>query len=594
MEEERRQTGIDLLGSYPWGIHFCQFYETKEDLIEILVPYFKAGLESNEFCMWITSEPLLVDEAIAALGKVVDNLTDYIAEGQIEILDVSQWYTRSGRFDSGEFLQGWIDKEKGALERGFDGLRLTENTFWLENRDWTDNTAYEAAVHSVIGNYRMIALCTYSINKCGTSEILDVISNHQFALIRRKGEWEIIENSRHKRIEETLRDRETELSVILDNVPIVMMLVDQEGSVQKLNRAAIQFAQRPAEEVIGLHSGDAFRCLYSFDDPKGCGFGPYCQTCVERLTVMDTFQNGNNHHQVEAKLPFLRKEIQEELTLLVSTALLKFSKGDRVLVCIEDITGRTRIARELQSYSENLEQKVEDRTTELDESTKQLRELSQRLVNTQEEERRTIARDLHDQIGQSLTMVNFLVDTALKSPSGNVHAILSEAKATLVEAIQETRDMSLRLRPVMLDDLGLLPTLIWQFQDYTDKTAIQVDFQHSGLDCDFSTDIRTAVYRIIQEALTNIARHAGVNEARVIIQVEEETLFIEIEDHGKGFDQAVLTPTGSIGQSGMQERAYALGGTLEIDSELGFGTHIAVELPLPKPLEAKTDECDIA
>lgn len=593
MEEERRQTGIDLLGSYPWGTHFCQFYETKEDLIEILVPYFKAGLENNEFCMWITSEPLHVDEAMAALGKVVDNLAGYIAEGQIEILDVSQWYTRSGRFDSGKVLQGWVDKEKDALERGFDGLRLT-GPFWLENRDWTYYTAYEAAVNSVIDNYRMIALCTYSLNKCGTSEILDVMSNHQFALIRRKGEWEIIESSRHKRIEETLRDRETELSVILDNVPIVMMLVDQEGSVQKLNRAATQFAQRPAEEMMGLAAGDAFRCLHYLDDPMGCGFGPYCQTCVERLTVMDTFQSGTSHYQVEAKLPFPRREIQEELTFLVSTALLEFSKGDRVLVCIEDITERTRIAQELQLYSENLEQKVEDRTTELDESTKQLRELSQRLVNAQEEERRMIARDLHDQIGQTLTVVNFLVDTALKSPSGDIHAILSEAKAALVEAIQETRDMSLRMRPVMLDDLGLLPTLIWQFQDYTDKTAIQVDFQHSGLDGDFPTDIRTAAYRIIQEALTNIARHAGVNEARVIIQVEEETLFIEIEDHGKGFDQAVLTLTGSIGQSGMRERAYALGGTLKIESELGFGTHIAVELPLPKPLKAKTDECDIA
>ena len=593
MEEKRRQTGIDLLGSYPWGTHFCQFYETKEDLIEILVPYFKAGLENNEFCMWITSEPLHVDEAMAALGKVVDNLAGYIAEGQIEILDVSQWYTRSGRFDSGKVLQGWVDKEKDALERGFDGLRLT-GPFWLENRDWTDYTAYEAAVHSVIDNYRMIALCTYSLNKCGTSEILDVMSNHQFALIRRKGEWEVIESSRHKRIEETLRDRETELSVILDNVPIIMMLVDQEGGVQKLNRAAIQFAQRPAEEMIGLHGGEAFRCLYSLDDPKGCGFGPYCQTCVARLTVRDTFQSGNNHHQVESKLPFLRKEIQEELTYLVSTALIKFSKGDRVLVCIEDITERTQIAQELQLYSENLEQKVEERTAELDESTKQLRELSQRLVNAQEEERRMIARDLHDQIGQTLTVVNFLVDTALKSPSGDIHAILSEAKAALVEAIQETRDMSLRMRPVMLDDLGLLPTLIWQFQDYTDKTAIQIDFQHSGLDGDFPTDIRTAAYRIIQEALTNIARHAGVNEARVIIQVEEETLFIKIEDHGKGFDQAVLTLNGSIGQSGMRERAYALGGTLKIESELGFGTHIAVELPLPKPLKAKTDECDIA
>ena len=583
MEEKRGQTGISLLGSYPWGTHFCQFYEAKEDLIEILVPYFKAGLENNEFCMWITSDFLRVDEAIAALDKAVDNLAGYIAEGQIEIFDVNQWGLKSGRFDSDEVVRGWVDKEKDALEKGFDGLRLT-GTFWLEKRGWADYAVFEAAMHSVIDNYRIIALCTYSLNEYGTSEILDVMSYHQFALIRRNGEWEIIESSRHKRVEETLRDRETELSVILDNVPIIMMLVDQEGSVQKLNRVAVQFAQRPAEEMIGLHGGDALRCLHSFDDPKGCHFGPCCQTCVERLTVMDTFQNGNNHHQVEAKLPFLRKETQEELTFLVSTALLNFSKGDRVLVCMEDITERTRIARELQLYSKNLEQKVEDRTTELDKSTKQLRDLSRRFVNAQEDERRTIARDMHDQIGQTLTVVNFLVDTALKSPSENIQTILNETKTALVEAIQETRDMSLRMRPGMLDDLGLLPTLIWQFQDYNDRTAIQVDFQHSGLDGDFPTDIRIAVYRIVQEALTNIARHSGVNEAKVIIRVEEVAFFIEIEDHGKGFDQTVLTLTNSIGLSGMRERVYALGGTLKIASELGFGTRITVELPLPKPL----------
>ncbi len=355
MEEEGRQTGIDLLGSHPWGTHFCQFYETKEDLIEILVPYFKAGLESNEFCMWITSEPLHVAEATDKLGKVVDNLADYVAAGQIEILDASQWYTRSGRFDSSEVLEGWIDKEKKALERGFDGLRLTVNIFWLESEDWDNFTKYEEVINHMIANYRMLAICSYSLNRCGAAEAIDVVNNHQFCIIRKEGGWDIIENSRHKRIEETLRDRETELSVILDNAPIVMMLVDQEGSVQELNQAAIQFAQRPAEEMIGLHGGDALRCLYSFDDPKGCGFGPYCQTCVERLTVMDTFQSGNNHHQVEANLPFLRGEKQEELTFLVSTALLNFSKGDMVLVCIEDITDRKHAAEEVKSSRDYLE-----------------------------------------------------------------------------------------------------------------------------------------------------------------------------------------------------------------------------------------------
>ena len=94
MEKKLRNTGIDIIGEAPWGMHFCQFYKTKEDLIDILVPYFKAGLEDNEFCMWITCQPLKVKEAQTALEREVKNLDDYIKKGQIEILDYSQWYTK--------------------------------------------------------------------------------------------------------------------------------------------------------------------------------------------------------------------------------------------------------------------------------------------------------------------------------------------------------------------------------------------------------------------------------------------------------------------------------------------------------------------
>ena len=251
-----------------------------------------------------------------------------------------------------------------------------------------------------------------------------------------------------------------------------------------------------------------------------------------------------------------------------------------------------RMQETLVKAKDKLEERVEERTAELSASTEQLRTLSRRLVEAHEEERRTIAKDLHDQIGQTLTMVNILVDTALKSPPENIHAILSEAKASLVEAVQETRDISLRLRPSILDDLGLLPALIWHVQNYTEKTDIQVDLQHAGLDRDLPADIHTGAYRIVQEALTNIARHAGVNKAKVIIRVEKGTLFIEIEDRGKGFDQAELPINASVGLSSMQERVYALGGTLKIASKPGAGTRVTVKLPLPKPLEAETDERD--
>ena len=99
MEQKLRKTGIELIGEVLWGTHLCQFYQTKEDLIDILVPYFKAGLENNEFCMWITAEPLHVDEAKKTLGKVVKDLDTYIANGQIEIMDAGQWYTKTGSFD---------------------------------------------------------------------------------------------------------------------------------------------------------------------------------------------------------------------------------------------------------------------------------------------------------------------------------------------------------------------------------------------------------------------------------------------------------------------------------------------------------------
>jgi len=199
-----RQSGIEVVGAVPWGTHFCQFYETSQDLIETLVPYFREGLAANEFCMWVTSSPLQVEEAKAALRAVVPDLDDYIARGQIEILDYSDWYTKWGEFRADEVLQGWVDKHDEALRRGYEGLRLTGNTLWLEQTVWEDFSKYEEKINDIIGQYRMLAICTYSLEKCGALEIADVIANHQFALIKRSGGWQIIESSRHRMTEAAL------------------------------------------------------------------------------------------------------------------------------------------------------------------------------------------------------------------------------------------------------------------------------------------------------------------------------------------------------------------------------------------------------
>jgi len=212
MEDELRNSGIDVIGSVPWGTHFCQFYKTKQDLIDILAPYFKAGLEDNEFCMWVTSEPLMVAEAEEAMRKAVNDFDEYLRRGQIEIIPHSEWYLLGGTFDDDRVLRGWVSKLEQALARGYSGLRLTGNTFWLERNHWQAFTEYEAKVNDVIGKYRMLAICTYCLDKCDGTAVIDVIKNHQFALVKQEEKWDIIESSIYKQAKQALLESEQNLN----------------------------------------------------------------------------------------------------------------------------------------------------------------------------------------------------------------------------------------------------------------------------------------------------------------------------------------------------------------------------------------------
>jgi len=353
MKTELVKTGIDVIGDVPWSTHFCQFYQTKQDLLDILVPYFKAGLENNEFCMWVTAEPLVKHEAHQAMTKAMPDFARYLAKGQIEILPHDRWYLEDGVFDLQRVLDGWVDKLNQALAGGYAGMRVTGNTAWLERSGWKDFTEYEAEINNVIGKYKMMALCTYWLDKCSASEVIDVVNNHQFALLKKRGGWEIIESAIYKRTREALQESEEELSAILSSVPILMLVVDSDRRVLQANAAAAKFAGRRAEEMVGLRGGEALRCLHSLDDPRGCGFGPSCQICKTRLTVLDTFEKGNSHYQVEWHLPFSHRGKQEEVTFLLSTVLLPTSEK-QVLMCIEDITELKEAEETLRIERDNL------------------------------------------------------------------------------------------------------------------------------------------------------------------------------------------------------------------------------------------------
>jgi PAS domain S-box-containing protein len=214
------------------------------------------------------------------------------------------------------------------------------------------------------------------------------------------------------------------------------------------------------------------------------------------------------------------------------------------------------------------------------EYAERLKFLSLRLMEVQEAERRKIALELHDEIGQLLTGLKLSLEMGRRLPAHELGGSLDQARALVNELMARVRNLSLDLRPAMLDDLGLLPTLLWHIEHYTAQTQVKVNFKHSGLERRrFAPEVETAAYRLVQEALTNVARHAHVLEATVRLSTHQRTLLIEVEDRGSGFNvELALAASETSGLAGMRERAVLLDGQLTVESQLGEGTRLTAEL----------------
>jgi DNA-binding CsgD family transcriptional regulator len=189
------KTGIDLLRDLSLGTHFSLFYETKDDLLDALVPYFRAGLERNEFCIWAVSEPLTEDDARNGLRQGVPGFDRYLAERSIEIIAGREWYLDGEHFDLRRTIDGWNEKLRAALADGYSALRISGNTSWLDAKQWPDFCAYERDLGDSIANQAMCVLCTYPLVASGAVDILEVVRAHQFAIAVRHGRWEFVETA---------------------------------------------------------------------------------------------------------------------------------------------------------------------------------------------------------------------------------------------------------------------------------------------------------------------------------------------------------------------------------------------------------------
>lgn len=262
--------------------------------------------------------------------------------------------------------------------------------------------------------------------------------------------------------------------------------------------------------------------------------------------------------------------------------------------------------RELADARSQLEQRVAERTAELVAANERLKvevierqqaeelerfhaqrsqALSSRIVELQEAEHRRIARELHDEIGQNLTGLKVVLQLASREVPHSVREKFEEAQHLAQDLLDRVRHLSLDLRPLMLDDLGLLAALNSLLDRFRRQTDIVVHFKHSPFPGRLGPELETTLYRIVQEALANVARHSGARNVHIRLWRGEDGVRLQVEDDGSGFDaEKALKANVSTGLSGMQERAALVGGELLFESSPGMGTRLTAELPITNSL----------
>jgi signal transduction histidine kinase len=242
-------------------------------------------------------------------------------------------------------------------------------------------------------------------------------------------------------------------------------------------------------------------------------------------------------------------------------------------------------------HSARLERRLTEQRAREEQIAIDLQRLSARQVHTQEEEQRRIARELHDEVGQMLSAVKMELAVAARKldRTGGGTNLLCDAQSSVDIALRSARDLSYLLHPSALDDLGLVAALESHLADCGRRYGIAVDFSHEGIDGRHSEETERALYRIVQEALTNIARHAHARTARVRLSGDAATCRVVIEDDGVGFDVTDAERPGrrrGLGLLGIRERVSQLHGTVTIESRDHGGTRIEVEVPKRDPIAA--------
>jgi signal transduction histidine kinase len=322
-----------------------------------------------------------------------------------------------------------------------------------------------------------------------------------------------------------------------------------------------------------------------------------------RTTMLDVLAGGGSRSPAEARL-LLRDRVvpkredvirvSEEVQALNRTAFVRQQNDTAALYGAMQrgvwlqlglaLAASLAIGLLATQYASRLEGQIRRQIDKEIETSRDLQRLSSQIISAQEEERRTIARELHDEVGQVLTAIKVELAIAQRAIDGAQDSghVLDSARAITDGALQTVRDLSHLLHPALLDDLGLPAAVDWYLKGFGRRHGLRVDLLQDGMDERLTPDTEAAAYRIIQEALTNVVKHAKATTCRVYLQRLPNTVLITVEDDGAGFDPGRGATSGhhrGLGLIGIRERAAHLRGTVRLESASGRGTRLTVELP---------------
>lgn len=316
-------------------------------------------------------------------------------------------------------------------------------------------------------------------------------------------------------------------------------------------------------KFLEVNNLTTYRLLYSMEDFKNLNpyqlIPPKFHKQLKNILIT-LLKEKHALYEIE----FLRKD-NSRIPVEISAHLFEFKNQPAVLSIARDITERKRSEKERHLRST------------------QLRNLATRLQDIREEERSMLAREIHDELGQVLTVLKIqivLLSNKIKTTDPDIAKQFSELAALIDQSVGSVQRISAKLRPGILDELGLLAAIEWQAKDFEKRTGIQCKYSFPEEDIELAPEMSTAIFRILQEALTNVARHSNAERVSIYLKKADESLVLEVTDNGHGISQSQIDNPKSLGLLGMKERALVLGGTFTINGLTHKGTNVKVLMPM--------------